>query len=158
MKDSIKRGFSFGLTTGVVTTLGMIMGLNASTNSLLAILGGIIIIAIADALSDAFGVHMSEEFANGKDQKSVWEATLSTFLFKFVIALTFIIPFLLFTLDIAIIVCIIYGLLLIGIFSYYLGKSQKINKKKVVLEHLGIAIFVIIATHLVGNLIRIIFS
>jgi vacuolar iron transporter family protein len=157
VKDSVKKGFSFGLTSGVITTLGMIVGLNSSTHSLLAIIGGIVIIALADALSDSFGMHMAEEFSNGEDQKKVWEATISTFFFKFIFALTFLIPFLLFSLDTAIIICIIYGLFLIGIFSYYIGDSQKISKKKTVLEHLFIAIFVIIITHFVGQLVRTIF-
>ncbi len=157
MKESIKRGLSFGLTSGVITTLGMVVGLNSSTHSLLAIIGGIVVIALADSMSDAFGVHMSEEITNGKDQKKVWESTWATFIFKFIFAFTFIIPFIIFSMDYAIIACVIYGLLLIGIFSYYLGASQKMNKLHVVLEHLGIAIFVIIVTHFVGVLVRSIF-
>jgi len=154
VNDSIKRGFSFGLTSGVITTLGMIIGLNASTGSLLAIIGGIVIIALTDALSDSFGMHMSEEFSNGEHQKKVWEATFATFFFKLLFALSFVIPFLLFELNTAIVVCIIYGLLLIGIFSYYIAGLHNLNKGKVILEHLGIALIVIILTHLVGTMIR----
>ena len=36
MKASIKKGFGFGLTSGVITTLGMMVGLNASTGSKIA--------------------------------------------------------------------------------------------------------------------------
>ncbi len=39
----------------------MIVGLNSGTNSKNIVLGGIITIAIADALSDALGIHISEE-------------------------------------------------------------------------------------------------
>ena len=42
MKRSIKKGLGFGLASGVITTLGMMVGLNASTGSKLAIIGGII--------------------------------------------------------------------------------------------------------------------
>ena len=53
MKQSLKTGFSFGLTSGVITTLGLMVGLNAGTHSRLAVIGGIVTIAVADALSDA---------------------------------------------------------------------------------------------------------
>ena len=59
MKESVKKGFGFGLTSGVITTLGMMVGLNASTGSRTAVIGGIIAIAIADAFSDAVGMHIS---------------------------------------------------------------------------------------------------
>jgi len=59
IKHSLKTGFSFGLTSGIITTLGLIVGLNSSTRSKLVVLGGILIIAIADAFSDAFGIHVS---------------------------------------------------------------------------------------------------
>lgn len=53
MRLSLKKEFSFGLTSGVITTLGMMVGLHSSTHSKLAVIGGIIAIAIADAFSDA---------------------------------------------------------------------------------------------------------
>ena len=41
MKDSIKKGFSYGVTSGVITTLGLMVGLNASTHSQLVVVGGV---------------------------------------------------------------------------------------------------------------------
>ena len=52
IKKSLKIGLSFGLTSGVITTLGLLVGLNSSTHSKMVVLGGILVIAIADALSD----------------------------------------------------------------------------------------------------------
>jgi len=40
VKHSIKVGFSFGITSAVITTLGLIVGLNSSTHSTLAVMGG----------------------------------------------------------------------------------------------------------------------
>ena len=53
MEVSIKKGVSFGLTSGTITTLGLMVGLYSGTQSRLVVLGGIVTIAIADALSDA---------------------------------------------------------------------------------------------------------
>ena len=153
MKLSIRKGFSFGLTSGIITTLGLMVGLHSSTHSNLFIIGGILIIAIADAMSDALGIHVSEESENKHSSKEIWESTISTFLSKFVFALTFIIPFLFLQLTTAVIICIVWGLSLISIFSYYIAKKQNIKPYKVILEHLIIAIIVIIVTHYIGDLI-----
>ena len=155
MKLSIRKGFSFGLTSGIITTLGLIVGLHSSTNSSTIIIGGVLVIAIADALSDALGIHVSEESENKHSAMEVWESTVATFVSKFIFALTFIVPFLLFSLSLAIIVSVIWGLSLIMAFSLYMAKQQNTKPFRVVLEHLVIAIFVIVVTHYVGNWVAI---
>ena len=153
MKLSIKKGLGFGLTSGIITTLGMMVGLHSSTHSDLVVIGGILIIAVADAMSDALGMHISEESDIKKSNKSIWESTVSTFLFKLIFALTFIIPVLLFNLNLAIMISIIWGLSLIILFSYHLAKQHNIKPYKVILEHLVIAVLVIVATHYIGELV-----
>ena len=49
MKSSYKIGLSFGLTSGVITTLGLLVGLDAGTHSQPIVLGGILTIAVADS-------------------------------------------------------------------------------------------------------------
>lgn len=157
MKKSIKRGLGFGVSSGVITTLGMIVGLNSITGSSIAVIGGIIVIAIADSMSDALGMHISEETVRKKSDKSVWESTFSTLFFKFIFALSFIIPFLFFNLITSIYISIAWGMLILSLFSIYLAKQEKIKPYKVVLEHLAIAILVIIITNYVGKLVASIF-
>jgi len=71
MMLSIRKGFSFGLTSGIITTLGLIVGLHSGTHSALVIIGGILVIAVADAMSDALGIHVSEEFENKHSAKEI---------------------------------------------------------------------------------------
>lgn len=151
MKPSIKKGFGFGLTSGVITTLGMMVGLSASTHSRIAVIGGIIAIAIADAFSDAVGMHISEEAEEHHSTREVWEATFSTLFFKFLFSLSFIVPLLVFELSVAILVSIFWGVSLIVIFSWYLGVQQGVKAHRVVLEHLAIMLLVIVITHYVGQ-------
>jgi VIT1/CCC1 family predicted Fe2+/Mn2+ transporter len=158
MKHSLRVGFSFGLTSGIITTLGLIVGLHAGTHSRLAVLGGIFTIAIADAFSDALGMHISREAEQKHSTKEVWEATVATFLAKFVFALTFIIPVLLLDLGTAIFVSACWGLLVLGILSYNVAKAQGTRPHSVIGEHLFIAIMVIVITHYVGDLISIFFT
>ena len=156
MNHSLKVGFSFGITSGIITTLGLMVGLNSGTHSKLVVLGGILTIAIADAMSDALGIHISEESEGQHSHKEVWQSTRSTFFTKFIFALTFVIPVLLFDLSTAVIVAIFWGLLCLSILSYYIAKKGE--KIKVILEHLLIAVIVILATHLVGKGIRGLFG
>ena len=158
MKHSLKMGFSFGLNSGIITTLGLIVGLNSGTNSRIAVIGGILIIAIADAFSDSLGIHISEESENKHTNAEVWESTISTFLTKFVIATTFIVPVLLLPLAQAIAASVAWGLSLLGIFSYFIARDKGIKPWGIITEHLVIAAAVIIITNYVGAFIGAMFS
>ncbi|MCK4884255.1 MAG: hypothetical protein KAS30_05260 [Candidatus Diapherotrites archaeon] len=158
MKDSLKTGFYFGLTSGIITTLGLIVGLHAGTNSQIIVIGGIITIAIADAFSDSLGIHISEEAKNGNSNpREIWEATISTFLSKFLFTLTFLIPMIVFPLEFAITASIAWGLFVLGTCSFYIATRQKTNPWHVTGEHLFIALVVITLTHFVGDYISQIF-
>jgi len=158
MKHSLKIGFCFGCTSGIITTLGLMVGLHAGTHSKLVVLGGILTIAIADAFSDALGIHISEESEGVHGSKEIWESTLSSFVSKFVFALMFIIPILLFELSTAIVVSVILGLFMLGILSFTLAKEQKGKTWYVVVEHLSLALVVVILTHYVGDWVSLAFA
>ncbi len=158
MKHSLKIGLSFGLTSGIITTLGLMVGLHSGTHSRLVVIGGILTIAIADAFSDALGIHISEESENKHTAREIWESTLYTFFFKFVFALIFIIPVLLLELSTAIVVSVIWGLSILSILSFSIAKEQKVKSWKVIAEHLIIAMVVVVIAHYVGDWIALTFS
>lgn len=154
MKASWKTGLSFGLTSGVITTLGLMVGLHAGTHSRAVVLGGILTIAVADALSDAMGIHLAEESKNSGPASHVWEATLATFAAKFVIAGTFVVPVLTSPLDQAIVISIAWGLFLLTALSFFVARTQAISPWKVIGEHLLIALCVVAITHVVGDWVQ----
>jgi VIT1/CCC1 family predicted Fe2+/Mn2+ transporter len=151
LNHSVKTGVCFGLTSGTITTLGLMVGLNSGTHSRLAVLGGILTIAVADAFSDALGIHIAEESENTHTPWEIWQATIATFLSKFLFALTFAVPVLLLDLPVAVVVSVLYGLTVLGVLSYYLARDQGDSPLKVIAEHLAIALVVIAATHTVGT-------
>ena len=157
MKQSLKTGISFGLTSGIITTLGLIVGLSATTNSRITVIGGILTIAVADAMSDAMGIHIAEEAKRRNTVREIWESTISTFITKFTFALSFILPILFLPLDIAIIVSVAWGLLLLGAFSFYIAKIQRESAGRIITEHLLIAILVVLTTNYIGSKINEIF-
>lgn len=157
MKKQYLRGFGFGLTSGIITTLGMMIGLHSGTHSRLAVLGGIFVIAVCDAFSDAMGMHVSEESVHeGGDHKckEVWGATISTWIFKFVTAMLFVIPVLFLPIETALVVSVVSGIVLISVFSYILARQQGVRPLHVVFEHVFITIVVIVLTHYIGDLVN----
>jgi hypothetical protein len=56
---AVRTGIYFGLPPGVITTLGLIVWLHAGTQSTVTVIGGVLTIAVADACSDALGIHIS---------------------------------------------------------------------------------------------------
>ncbi|MEM5871439.1 MAG: hypothetical protein QW051_01055 [Candidatus Aenigmatarchaeota archaeon] len=157
MEHSKKVGIAFGTTSAVITTLGLMVGLHSGTHSKLAVLGGIITIAIADAFSDALGVHISEESEGIHSKKELWSSFTYTFLSKFLIAFTFIFPILYFSLETAMIINVFWGLILLSILSFRIGGKNK-KALEVVAEHLIIALIVVIFSHFLGDLIYFYFG
>lgn len=148
--DGARTGLFFGATSGVITTIGLIVGLNSGTNSVIAVLGGILVIAVADAMSDALGIHLAEEADPDTDHLHVWSATIATFLTKFVFSISFAIPLLLLPLGPAVAVSVVWGLLVIVILSYFLAKSQDESPLLIIGEHVFIAALVLVFSHYIG--------
>ncbi len=148
---SLNVGFSFGLTSGIITTVGLMVGLYSGTRSKFVVIGGILTIAIADAFSDALGIHISEESENSHTTKEIWQATMATFFSKFLFSVTFIIPVLLFSLPVAILVSLLWGVAVLCFMSYLMAKSQETSPLKVIGEHLLIATIVVVLTYYVGG-------
>ncbi len=149
-------GISFGLTTAVITSLGMIVGLWSATSSKLAVVAGIIIMALADGLSDAVSLHTAEEAEIEKEdikhtKREIWLTTLFTFLAVSGFTLTFAIPILIFPLKIAIFVAIFWGIFLLSFLNFYIAKVRKEKPIKLISEHIFLALFVIIISHLIGS-------
>lgn len=145
-----RTGVFFGATSGVITTIGLIAGLNAGTRSLVAVLGGILVVAVADAMSDALGIHLAQEADPESTTEHIWAATIWTFFTKLVVALSFAVPLLFLPLQLAVAVSVAWGLLVITLLSAYLARLQKVAALPVITEHVLIAIAVVAISHFIG--------
>lgn len=150
MFKSLKVGMGFGIASATITTLGLMIGLASSTNSKLAVIGGILTIAIADSFSDALGVHIAKESEGNFTTKEIWHATLYTFLFKAIFACSFLAIVLLFPLQISIYISLAWGAIILFFQSYNLAKDTNAKPANVIGEHLLIATLVMVSTHFAG--------
>ena len=148
--DGARTGLFFGATSGVITTIGLIVGLNSGTSSVTAVIGGILVIAVADAMSDALGIHLAEEADPDTDHGHGRTATITTFLAKILFAISFVIPLLLLPLGQAVIASVLWGMLVIVVLSYFLARSQGEAPFSIIAEHAGIAIVVVVCSHFIG--------
>ena len=150
-RQGARSGLFFGAASGVITTIGLIAGLNAGTSSASTVLGGILIIAVADSMSDALGMHLAEESMPNNSHHQVWAATISTFVTKLLFALSFAVPMLLLPLNAAVIASISWGMIVIVALSVYIARSREMRALPIVTEHLVIAIVVVVLSHLIGD-------
>lgn len=159
MRESFWSGVSFGLTSGAITTMGLVVGLNSGTKSRLAVLGGIITVAIADAFSDALGIHIHEESEGDHSHAEIWAATVATFASKFLLGVTFLLPVLLLPLASAIVVSVAWGLGIVAVLSFVIAHNQEGGSPwKATAEHVFIAALVVVVAYYTGEWVAVTFG
>ena len=142
--------FSFGGTSAIITILGLIIGLDSTANPKVAIIGGILVIALADNISDSLGIHIFQE-SECVDKKEVWLSTLTNFLTRLFVSFSFVALVALLPMTLAVPCSIIWGMGLLAAISYAIARGRGLNPYPAILEHFSIAIAVIIASEFAGK-------
>lgn len=141
----IGKGQMFGLISGSITTIGVMVGLWQSHNDYLIIMAAIFSVALSDSFSDGLGMYFSQR--TYLDRAESIKIGIQTTIYKIVITLSYILPFLVFNTDTAIKINIIYGSFIISYASYIIGERIFIN--------LFLSLFVILISYLGGNTIKL---
>src|SRR6202142_4410901 len=137
-KDPSK--FSFGATSSTVTSLGIIFGLLTSGNPKASVIGSLLVIAVADNIADSLGIHIyRESTATKKENTRMF--TISNFITRFGITLTFVAFFATLPLNYAATFCTVIGLGILVFLSYLIGAQRKTSIPREIAIHLGIAVF-----------------
>jgi VIT1/CCC1 family predicted Fe2+/Mn2+ transporter len=144
--------FSFGATSAIITNLGIITGLDTLTHPKLSIIGALLVIALADNLSDSFGIHIYQE-SEHIAKKEIWLSTLTNFLTRLFVSSTFIILIIVLPIRLAAVCSVIWGLLVLTVMTYTIAKQQKINPYSAIFVHLTIAVVVVVASNFIGGFV-----
>ncbi len=144
--------FSFGASAAIITNLSLIAGLRTGAHAKLSIIGAMLVIALADNISDSIGIHIYQE-SECLETKEIWLSTFTNFLSRILVSLTFILLVLFLPIESAVVISITWGLLLLAAMSYIIAKDRQINPYLAMLEHIAIAVLVIIASNFAGKLI-----
>ncbi|MEI7621594.1 MAG: hypothetical protein WCJ51_03585 [Candidatus Moraniibacteriota bacterium] len=147
-----KNKFLFGSSAAIITNLGIIAGLFSSSNAQGNIIGSMLVIAIADNISDTLGSHIYQE-AEGLKASEVWLSSLTNFLSRFLVSAVFVLLVATLPLKIAAVACLVFGFVLISSISYFIAIFKKRNPFTSVFEHLVVATAVVVISKLLGDFI-----
>ena len=144
--------FSLGGTAAIITSMGLIAGLSYADNPKASIVGGLLIIAVADNISDSFGIHMYKE-SECSDRREVFITTVGNFLVRLLITLSFVLMVLVLPPAILIWSSPLWGLLLLTAISYNIARLRHSSPVREVMIHLVVAVTVIAASGYAGHVI-----
>lgn len=133
--------FSFGSSSSVITCLALIIGLNTLGNLREVLAGSLVVLGVADNISDSFGIHMYQE-SEGLTHRQVWFLTISNFISRLFITGGFLIIVLTVPSSAMALVAILYGLAVLSAVSYSIARERKINPLYSIAEHLFLAALV----------------
>jgi VIT1/CCC1 family predicted Fe2+/Mn2+ transporter len=143
------RTFSFGGTSGIVTSIGLIIGLGAATAPKSAIVSGLLVVALADNLSDSLSIHMYQE-AEKLEERTALQTTVANFVVRLLFAFSFVLIVVALPVPHAAIAALAWGFLLLGFLSYLLARVRGVSSLSEVVKHFTVAIVVIAASRLIG--------
>ncbi|MEO0183960.1 MAG: CYTH domain-containing protein [candidate division WOR-3 bacterium] len=153
------QNFAFGITSGVMTTLGIITGVWFGTKDRLAVISGILAIAAADSLSDAMGAYTEQKMHYGIDEKKAKMRALLAFISKAIISLTFVIPFVLFPVKLqnfAILIAFVWGLLIISFFAVQIAAIEYASISKKIIKQIAITLLVALLAFVGSSLVKLV--
>ena len=146
------RDFSFGATAAIVTSIGLIVGFDAATATRATILSGLLIVAIADNLTDSLSVHIYQE-SEQLEPRAAFRSTLINFAARLGLSFSFVLLMLVLPLRIAVVASMVWGLLLLTGLSYVLARSRKRPVLNEIAKHVAVAVVVMISSRLIGSIV-----
>jgi vacuolar iron transporter family protein len=144
--------FSMGATAAIITSMGLVAGLNQRNGAKISIITGLLVIAIADNVSDSLGIHIYKE-SEGASKQDIRSTTYGNFSVRLILAFTFVAIVMLFSSRTAFIVSSIWGLVWLAILSHLIAKKRKTRPVREIAWHLVVALAVIAGSRLIGDLI-----
>jgi predicted neutral ceramidase superfamily lipid hydrolase len=139
--------FSFGATSAVITGLAVIIGLSRTANPVIGTTTALVVIAIADNISDSFGIHIHQE-SQKESVKEVRKTTFTNFVTRVAVVSVFVLLVILLPVKAAVVLSIFFGMAVISIISYFIAKEQKAKPHRIVFQHLLITVLVMIGSYL----------
>ncbi len=142
--------FSYGGTAGIVISTSLIMGLSAASATKVAIVSGLLIVAIADNLTDALSIHIYQESQQLEPRKA-FRLTLTNFGTRLLISLSFVSLVVFLPMKTAVIAAVIWGILLLSTLTYLIARERNINFVPEIIKHVSVAVIVILASQFIGK-------
>ena len=138
--------YSFGATSAIVTSLAFIVSLSGNPESRGAIIGTLLVFAVADNVSDSLGIHIFQE-SDLKGAGTVAASTISNFFTRLIIISTFVIVVYLMPTELAVYVSVAFGVTLLTVLSYLIAVERGSSTLSSVATHLIVTALVIAGSY-----------
>jgi VIT1/CCC1 family predicted Fe2+/Mn2+ transporter len=148
---------SFGGTAAIVTSMGLIQGLDAAASSKQAIISALLIVALADNLSDSLSVHVYQE-AEQLEAREAFRSTLANFVTRLLVALSFVALVITLPRDSLAVVTVAWGFLLLALLTVRIARARGAHIGREIAKHVVIAAIVILISRWLGSWIADIFG
>jgi hypothetical protein len=141
---------SFGATSAIVTSVGLIVGFGSAEVPKSAIVSGLLIVGLADNLTDTLSIHIFQE-SELLEQRSAFRITIGNFLTRACISGTFVILSLLLSGLPAVLACLAWGLTLLVGLTCLVARTRRASVAMELLKHITLAAIVVLASGLIGS-------
>ena len=125
--------------------MGMIIGFGVASISKPTIIAGLLIVGLADNVTDSLSIHIYQE-SERLEQQAAFRATVGNFATRLIISLSFVILVVWFSSTGMLLACLIWGVLLLTTLTWFVAKNRNANVSTEVLKHLAVAAAVIAAS------------
>ncbi|HET7651240.1 MAG TPA: hypothetical protein VFL15_11130 [Gammaproteobacteria bacterium] len=146
------RSFSYGGTAAIVTSMSLVMGLNAAMASRTAIIAGLLIIAIADNLTDSLSIHIYQE-SERLESRRAFVTTLANYAARLLVSCSFLLLVLLLPVRLLTEISMLWGLLLLAVLTCALNWNRKSRIPSEIIKHATVALLAILASRMIGTYI-----
>jgi vacuolar iron transporter family protein len=143
------RGVSFGSPAAIVTCMALIVGLDAATVGRVAVVSSLLIIGIADNLTDSLSIHIYQE-AECMAERPAFRTTLSNFAARLAVTCGFVLLFFAMPVSVAIYLCLAWGFGLLSLLSYFLARARGAKPFSEIWKHATVAASVILISRAAG--------
>ncbi len=143
------RKLTFGSTAAIVTSMALIVGLDATTASMGALLSSILISGLADNLTDSLSVHIYQE-SEKLPERQAFRTTVINFIARFSVSLTFVLLLVALPRLTAVRLSIIWGFFLLSALSYLLARARAVSAWSEIWKHDAVAVIVILMSRAIG--------
>jgi hypothetical protein len=145
---------SFGGTAGIVTSMALIAGLDAAKAGRASMVSALLIAAVADNLTDSLSVHVYQE-SERLEQKEAFIGTLSNFVTRLLLCLSFVLIVVLLPQHIAAIWGLVWGTSLLVALTCMLARYRGVSAMSEVGKHLAVALAIILVSQRIGHWIAV---
>jgi hypothetical protein len=139
------KKISFGGTAAIITNMALITGLQTAAASKKSIIASLLIIAIADNLTDSLSVHLYQE-SEDMELREAFSVTVSNYFTRLLVSLSFIGLIAVLELPLAILCSLVWGTFLLCLLTFLLARQRGLRLWEEIVKHLlGAAVVILLA-------------